>query len=53
MSTLVLLITILDISIDRARRAASNDVIFGSGTGGGCNISKKYFFTVVFVFSGV
>jgi hypothetical protein len=43
MSTLVLLITISDMSLDRVCRAASNDVIFESGTGGGSNISKEYF----------
>jgi hypothetical protein len=40
---LVLLVKISGISWDRTRRAASNDVVFGSGTSTGSNISKEYF----------
>jgi hypothetical protein len=43
MSTLVLLITILDISLERGRQSVSNGVTFESGTGGGSNVSKEYF----------
>jgi hypothetical protein len=41
MFALVLLITISGISWDRTRRAASNDVVFGSDTGTGSNIFLK------------
>ncbi len=43
MVTFVLMVAIRNTSLDRARRAASNGVIFKSGTGAGSNISKKYF----------
>jgi hypothetical protein len=43
MVTFVLMFVIWNTSLDRARRAASNGVIFESGTGTGSNISKKYF----------
>jgi hypothetical protein len=40
---LVLLIAMLDTSSDRARRTASNNVAFESGTSGESNIFKKFF----------
>jgi hypothetical protein len=40
----VLMVVIWNTLLDRARRVASNGVIFKSGTGAGSNISKKYFF---------
>jgi hypothetical protein len=49
MSILVLLITILDMSLERGRRAVSNGIAFESGTGGGSNISKEYFLKQFFL----
>ncbi len=43
MVSFVLMFVICNTSLDRARRAASNGVIFESGTGAGSNVSKKYF----------
>jgi hypothetical protein len=43
MVAFVLMFVIWNTSLDRARRAASDGVIFESGTGAGLNISKKHF----------
>jgi hypothetical protein len=41
----VVVVVIWDTPLDRVQRAASNDVIFESGTGSESNISTKYFST--------
>ncbi len=38
----VFMVVVSNTSLDRARQAASNGVIFQSGTGAGSNISKEY-----------
>ena len=43
MFTLFVLIALLDISLERGRRAVSTGVSFESGTNGASNISNEYF----------